>query len=123
MQPGRPVIEASTLWNLEPIDWMLKGGQAVKDDVDWLLKGRAETDGFVQFARGVSGLLLQAKKGQQDHGLSDDMQGAIKKVEERKIAWKCRTVQYSIPDHIISYQYMSYHMISHQIDPYHIMSV
>ena len=75
-------MEAASLWNLEPVAWMLKGEDAqVKKEVEAMIQVKSDTDAFLHFARGLAGLLGQAKKSDQDRGLCDELRNLTKMVE------------------------------------------
>ena len=77
-------MQAAELWNLEAVQWMLKSDESVKADVATLVKLRTDTEAFLQFARGISTVLSQAKKMKQDHGLCDGLQKTVKMLEDRR---------------------------------------
>ena len=84
-------MDAATIWNLEPVQWMLANdNEQIKKEVEALVNVKAMTDGFLGYSRAVAGLLAQAKKNDQDRGLFDDLQAVTKSVQAHGLGFRAR---------------------------------
>ena len=83
----RPILQAVTVWDLEPVAWMLQGDKKVDEDVEQLVGVRKKTEPFVKFAKQVSSLMGQTKKGPKAAEVTQHMQTSLKVVQAGTRWW------------------------------------
>ena len=82
----RPIVQAVTLWNMDPVKWMFSGQEQIDKDIEVIVAFRKATNEFASFARSATTLVMAVNKtkknGQAVSAGAEDLHADLAKIHQ-----------------------------------------